>query len=183
MIAISLQEPVLTRPADQPGTQTAHAYAGVDPWPIATRQLEEGGKSCNVCHYPQPFEHPAFDAESIAKPQPRDTSQEVVDVTCASCHLTPDGRIRGPFDVSAITRPRASQSALQFHVINTGAGHSVPTGSNRRAVYLKADVVDDSGGVVATQEWMFAPNFGDRSDDIAFVEEDKAGPEPVAATQ
>jgi len=280
MIANSLQDPVLALPADHPVTQTAHAYAGVDPWPIVARQLEEGGKACNVCHYPQPFEHPAFNVESIPKPQPRDASQEAVGVTCASCHLTPDGKIRGPFDVSAtaphatvqdpgmqtstacalchsmgprvigkqtqtflewrqdfnkpglgpqqcqdchmprterkladtydvplravarhlwtgshstqrlasalhlaITRPRATQPALELHVMNVGAGHSVPTGSNRRAVYLKADVVDGSGAVVATQQWMFAPNFGDRPDDNAFVEDDKAGPEPVAATQ
>jgi hypothetical protein len=280
MIAISLQDPVLALPADHPVTQTAHGFAGVDPWPIAARQLEEGGKSCNVCHYPQPFEHPAFDADSIPKPQPRDASQEAVGVTCASCHLTPDGKIRGPFDVSAtaphatvqdpgmqsstacalchsmgprvvgkqtqtflewredfnkaglgsqqcqdchmprterklaeayevpvrpvarhlwtgshstqrlasalhvaITRPRASQPGLEFHVTNIGAGHSVPTGSNRRAIYLNADVVDDTGAVAATQEWMFAPNFGDRPDDVAFVEDDKKGPEPVAAAQ
>jgi hypothetical protein len=30
---------------------------------------------------------------------------------------------------------------------------------------------------------MFAPNFADRPDDKAFVEADKNGPEPVAATQ
>jgi hypothetical protein len=50
-------------------------------------------------------------------------------------------------------------------------------------MYLQAQVVDDGGTVVASQEWMFAPNFADRPDDQAFVEADKSGPEPVAATQ
>jgi hypothetical protein len=72
---------------------------------------------------------------------------------------------------------------LSFHVINIGAGHSVPTGSNRRAVYLQAEVRDDTGKVVADREWMFAPWYGNRPDDRAFLDEDKTRPDAVAATQ
>lgn len=68
-------------------------------------------------------------------------------------------------------------------MINIGAGHSVPTGSNRRAVYLTAQLLDASGIAVATQEWMFAPWYGDRPDDRAFLEADKTRPDAVAATQ
>ena len=76
-----------------------------------------------------------------------------------------------------IVSEKESTSALNFHVINIGAGHSVPTGSNRRGMYLKADVVDGKGTVVAKQDWMFAPWYGDRPDDKAFLEEDKKRPD------
>jgi len=83
----------------------------------------------------------------------------------------------------AISQVTAGQPQVSVHVINVGAGHSVPTGSNRRAIYLTAEVVDPGNHVVAAREWMFAPWFGNRPDDKAFVEEDKKGPEPVAAPQ
>ncbi len=47
-------------------------------------------------------------------------------------------------------------------VTNIGPAHSVPTDSNRRGVFLKAEVADAKGCVVANQEWMFAPWYGDR---------------------
>jgi hypothetical protein len=56
-----------------------------------------------------------------------------------------------------IVSEKESTSALTFHVINIAAGHSVPTGSNRRAIYLKADIFDGKGTVVAMHDWMFAP--------------------------
>jgi hypothetical protein len=83
----------------------------------------------------------------------------------------------------AIVQTEVGMPQLAFHLTNIGAGHSVPTGSNRRAIYLMAEIVNGKGKVVATKEWMFAPWFGNRPDDKAFVEEDKKGPEPVAATQ
>jgi nitrate/TMAO reductase-like tetraheme cytochrome c subunit len=83
----------------------------------------------------------------------------------------------------AIVQEEEGKSQLAFYVTNVGAGHSVPTGSNRRAIYLIAEVVGSKKHVVASKEWMFAPWFGNRPDDKAFVEEDKKGPEPVAATQ
>jgi nitrate/TMAO reductase-like tetraheme cytochrome c subunit len=83
----------------------------------------------------------------------------------------------------AIVQTEVGMPQLAFHLTNIGAGHSVPTGSNRRAIYLMAEIVNGKGKVVATKEWMFAPRFGNRPDDKAFVEEDKKGPEPVAATQ
>ena len=75
------------------------------------------------------------------------------------------------------------RSTLHIHVLNIGAGHSVPTGSNRRAVYLKAEVTDSAGQEVASQAWMFAPWYGDRPDDRAFVAEDAQRPDAVAAIQ
>ena len=81
-----------------------------------------------------------------------------------------------------IVAEREGSSTLKIHVINIGAAHSVPTGSNRRAIYLKADVVDGAGAVVTRQEWMLAPWYGDRPDDKAFLEEDKKRPDAISAS-
>lgn len=82
-----------------------------------------------------------------------------------------------------ITRADASASSFNLHVTNVGAGHSVPTGSNRRAVYLRADAVDAKGKIVARKEWMFAPWMLARPDDRKHVEEDLKGPDPLATSQ
>ena len=256
---------------------TAHAAAGTDPWPIEASKVEEHGKKCNICHYPQALDYPDPAAAKITPPKPRADNQEA-GITCASCHITADGKIRGPYGVNAphatikderiqtsvacaychsngervvgkqtqtflewredyykaglgtqqcqdchmpkttrklaenfdvpervvarhlwtgghslqrtasalnltIVQPNAGEPQLALHVTNIGAGHSVPTGSNRRAIYLVAEVIDAEKRVLASREWMFAPWFGNRPDDKAFVEEDKKGPEPVAAPQ
>jgi hypothetical protein len=257
---------------------TLHAIAGKEPFPIHARMAEEEARSCNVCHFPQPFDIPDMNAEQIAKPKARPKGQEVGGLTCASCHLTPDSKIRGPYDVAAphatVRDPNIQTSAmcanchalgkrvsgkqtqtffewredfakpglgrqhcqdchmlkterkvaedfdvpvravarhlwtgghspqrvrtalsmvlvqaepgnpkLDVHVINVGAGHSVPTGSNRRAVYLRTEVLGAQNAVVARSEWMFAPWYGDRPDDRKFLEEDKARPDAIAARQ
>lgn len=266
-----------TLPEGSLDSATAHAVAGVDPWPLEAMQVEEHGRKCDVCHYPQPLDYPDKDASRIEKPKPRPVDQER-GITCASCHLTSDGKIRGPYDLVAPhatvkderigtsvacafchadgqrivgkqtqtflewrddfnkrglgsqqcqdchmprtvrrlaedfdvpERPVArhlwtgghsfqrtgsalslaialsdeDQAKVAFHVTNVGAGHSVPTGSNRRAVYLTAEVVDQNRKVVASKEWMFAPWFASRPDDRAFLDDDRNGPEPIAATQ
>ncbi len=257
---------------------TLHALAGTDPFPMHARTIEEGGRSCNVCHFPQPFAIPDINKAEIAKPKGRPKEQEAGGLTCASCHLTPDGKIRGPYDVKAphetVKDPRIRTAAmcaschsegtrvvgkqtqtflewredfnkpglgrqhcqdchmfrtqrkiaedfdvpvravarhlwtgghspqrvrtalsmvivqadggkprLDLHVINVGAGHSVPTGSNRRAVYLRTEVLGRNNAVVASEEWMFAPWFQDRPDDRKYLEEDKKAPDPIAAAQ
>lgn len=167
------QEPLLQLPADHPVSGTAHGYAGIDPWPIRARELEEDGKSRNVCHYPQAFDLPA-------------STRSMCPTRAVASHLWTGShspqRLAGALHLD-IVAPRSRQPAFEFHVRNIGAGHSVPTGSNRRAVYLVVDVLDQSGRSVANSQWMFAPNFADRPDDKVFVEADKSGPEPVAATQ
>ena len=82
-----------------------------------------------------------------------------------------------------IAQGEAGRAKLDLHVINIGAGHSVPTGSNRRAVYLRAEALGRNGKTVATKEWMFAPWYGNRPDDRAYLEEDKKRPDAVAAMQ
>jgi len=274
----SRQDRLLTLPANVSAGATAHSVAGLETFPVHARDIEEEGRSCNVCHFPEAFEIPDLENLDVAKPTPRPKSQEASGLTCASCHLTPDGKIRGPYDVNAphqtvqdpkmqtsamcaychamgkrvagkqtqtflewredfnkpglgrqncqdchmprtvrksseafdvparavarhlwtgghsmqrlktalnlvIVQPENERPTLEFHVINIGAGHSVPTGSNRRAVYLKADVVDSRDRIVASREWMFAPWYGNRPDDRAFLEEDKKRPDAVAALQ
>jgi hypothetical protein len=66
---------------------------------------------------------------------------------------------------------------------NIGAAHSVPTGSNRRAIFLKAEIVDSKNSVMSTQQWMFAPWYGDRPDDKAFLEEDRQRPDAASVVQ
>src|SRR5437867_2472406 len=46
-------------------------------------------------------EIPSPESPEISKPTPRPKEQEASGLTCASCHLTPDGRIRGPYRVDA----------------------------------------------------------------------------------
>jgi len=278
MVYASRDEKRLRLPSGVPSSTTAHSAAGVDPFPVHARDVEEGGRSCNVCHYPQAFEIPPIESAEISKPAPRPKEQEASGLTCASCHLTPEGKIRGPYEVNAPhatvvesamqtsaicaychslgsrvvgkqtqtflewredfskpglgrqhcqdchmprtlrstaeygdtpvravarhlwtgghsaqrlgaalslvpVQPENDRPRLELHVINIGAGHSVPTGSNRRAVFLDAQVLDAAGRKVASQEWMFAPWYGSRPDDRAFLEEDKKRPDALSATQ
>ncbi len=282
MVNQSIGESLLTLPPGFSPNATAHHLAGVDPWPIRAREVENGGAACNVCHFPEPLQIPDINVPTVSDPPSRQFLQET-GITCAGCHLTPAGRIRGPdavvaphetvvdpairtsamcaychskgprvigkqtqtfyewrddfynaglgqqqcqdchmpatvrklaegFDVPArLSRrhlwtgdhsasrraaglalsivqvktypPPADRGQIEFHVVNTGAGHSVPTGSNRRAIYLDAELVDSSNTVVASREWMFAPWYGNRPDDRVFLEADKALPDAIAATQ
>lgn len=278
MVLQSLKEKRLEMPGTVASGATAHAAAGVDPFPIHARDAEEQSKSCNVCHYPQPYAIPPIDSAEIVKPVARPKEQEAGGLTCASCHLTPDGKVRGPYSVDAphstvadtnmqsaamcaychamgkrvigkqtqtflewredfnkpglgrqqcqdchmprtvrktaedfdvplravarhlwtgghsaqrlgsalslvVLQQDKDQSKVEFHVINIGAGHSVPTGSNRRGLYLRAEAVATGGRVLAKQEWLFAPFYGNRPDDRKFLEEDKNRPDAKAAMQ
>src|SRR5215470_523609 len=58
MVLKSLDESPFSLPAEMPATATAHQAAGVDPWPIRAREYENGGQSCNVCHFPEAFNLP-----------------------------------------------------------------------------------------------------------------------------
>lgn len=80
-------------------------------------------------------------------------------------------------------QPASGHAKMEFHVINVGAGHSVPTGSNRRGLYLRVEAKDSSGKIQARNEWLFAPWYGNRPDDRKFLEEDKKREDAVAAMQ
>jgi len=289
IILKSLSDPLLSIPGPFFDTASAHHLAGVDPWPISARDLENGGAHCNTCHYPEPFNLPDLLLDQVIhEPTPRPVDEQDVGMTCASCHLTPDGKIRGKYDPSELlaphenvrdsnfptsvmcafchskgprvvgkqtqtyyewrddyfaaglgqkqcedchmpqevrvlaedwgTPPRAvgqhiwpgSHSAtfirqgltlslqkvpntsgtfgaaIQVHVHNVGAGHSVPSGSNRRGIWMDAAVIDGNGNTIAANEWLFAPWFSNRPDDRTFITEDQTLPFPdpqVAQTQ
>lgn len=258
------------------GSATGHALAGSGPFPLHAREVEADGKSCNVCHYPEPFIIPDINSLEIAPPKARSAEKEQGGLTCASCHLTPGGKIRGRYGVKAphatiqepaiqtstmcaychsmgekvsgrqtqtfyewrddffrtgmgrqqcqdchmpgtirklsetsdtpervsarhlwtggrstqriqsalnmvVVQPEGGKSRLAFHLINIGAGHSVPTGSNRRAIYLDVEIVNSKGKKVAANNWMFAPWYGSRPDDRKFLEEDKKRLDTAAA--
>lgn len=61
----------LRTPANVSATATAHAFAGVEPYPIHAREAEEEGKSCNVCHFPEPFAIPDMSIAEMTKPKAR----------------------------------------------------------------------------------------------------------------
>lgn len=267
---------LLSLPKGISRSATAHSISMKDPFHLEAVRVEEG-KPCNVCHFPDPLVYPEATSEKIEQPTPRAANRER-GITCASCHLTADGKIRGPYALDApheivadermqtsvacakchadgprvigkqtqtylewredfnkpglgrqqcqdchmpkvvrklaedfpvpertvarhlwtgghslqrvgsalnlhITQPNAALSRFAFQITNVGAGHSVPTGSNRRAVYLKAEVLNAKAKVVASKEWMFAPWFTDRPDDKAFLEEDRKGHDVIATTQ
>src|SRR5512133_987916 len=82
---------VLELPAGTSVAASTHAVSGTDPWPVHAREAEEEGKKCNVCHFPQPFAIPERTALEAVKPAPRQEAQGE-GITCASCHLTPEGK-------------------------------------------------------------------------------------------
>jgi hypothetical protein len=278
IILKSDKDRLLNLPSTISGTATAHAFSGVDPFPIHARNAEEEGESCNACHFPDAFVIPDISTSEIAKPKSRTKEKETGGLTCACCHLTPDGKIRGAYEVQAphktsvepniqtsamcaychslgervigkqtqtflewrddfnkpglgrqhcqechmprtirkaaeetgiqeravarhlwmggrsrqrlesslgiiTVQPEAGLSGLEFHLINIGAGHSVPSGSNRRAIYLIAEIIEKSGRKIASNDWMLAPWFANRPDDKKFVEEDNTLPSSVASIQ
>lgn len=276
MVLKSMDETPMLLPPDTPRTTTAHHAAGVDPWPIRAREAENGGKSCNTCHFPEAFDLPDINTPVMTEPVPRSVSRESVGVTCASCHMRPDGKIRGSYGTRAphetvadpnmrtsaacaychskgprvvgkqtqtfyewrddfanarlgtqqcqdchmprttrslaeiydvptrvvgrhlwtgdhstqrtgqglsVTLQQIAGTDLVLHVVNIAAGHSVPTGSNRRAIYLIGELLDASGAVAASTEWMFAPWYGNRPDDKSYLDQDKSLPDAIAAMQ
>jgi hypothetical protein len=278
MVYRAADDKLLALPPNISNSRSAHAFAGMDPFPIHAREAERSGEACNVCHFPKLFQIPEVDTPETGRPEPRPAQQRMQGVTCAGCHLTPEGKIRGIHEVKAphetvvdqkiqtsgicaychslgkrvpgkqtqtfyewredfyrpalgrqycqdchmlrtprktaedydvpvravarhlwtgghsaqqlsgaatvvIVQPKEGQPGLQFYVINTGAGHSVPTGSIRRGLWLIAEVSDESGKSVKTGEWLFAPWYGDRPDDYKFLEEDKNLPDALPAMQ
>ena len=82
-----------------------------------------------------------------------------------------------------IVQPEEGNHRVNFHVVNIGAGHSIPTGAAERAVFLRVEVLDSKGDSKARREWMFAPSYSNRPDDKAFLEQDKKLPKGAAAAR
>jgi hypothetical protein len=86
-------------PANVSDTATGSAFAGLEPFPLYAREAEEGEKLCAARHIPEPFNIPGINVPMMVKPKVRPKGKEVGGITCVSCHLTPDGKIRGPYKV------------------------------------------------------------------------------------
>jgi len=278
MVTGPATEERLLMPGNASAGASAHATAGLDPFPLHARDIEEEGRSCDVCHFTKAFAIPPMDSPEVGKPVGRPKEQESGGLSCSSCHLTPEGKIRTPHQVDAphetvlepaiqtsamcaychsvgkrlegrqtqtflewredfnkaglgkqqcqdchmprttrkvaedfdvplrpvarhlwtgghssqrlgmalsltLVQPEANSKKVEFHLINIGAGHSVPTGSNRRAMYLRAEAVTADGKVLSKQEWLFAPFYGKRPDDRKFLEEDKKLPDAKSQIQ
>ncbi len=131
-----------------------------------------GKLHCQDCHMPRTLRKTAETFDVPIRPVARHlwtgghSSQRVMNAATA-----------------VIVQPVAGESRFEFHVANVGAGHSIPSGSNRRALYLIAEIQDQQERIVASREWLFAPWYGNRPDDRAFVEADRLRPDSIAATQ
>jgi hypothetical protein len=131
-----------------------------------------GKQHCQDCHMPRTLRKTAETFDVPVRPVAR--------------HLWAGGHSTQRVQNAAtavIVQPSAGQPRFEFHIINVGAGHSIPSGSNRRGLYLVAEVEDQEERIVASREWLFAPWYGDRSDDRGFVEEDRRRPDSFAAIQ
>jgi hypothetical protein len=131
-----------------------------------------GKQQCQDCHMPRTLRKTAEDAGAPVRAVAR--------------HLWTgghSGQRLGSALSMVLVQPTKGSAGVELHVINVGAGHSVPTGSNRRGIWLKARLLDRKGKTVAEREWLFAPWYGPRPDDRAFLAEDQGRKDKVAATQ
>jgi hypothetical protein len=131
-----------------------------------------GTQHCQGCHMPRTSRKTAEDFD--------------VPIRAVARHLWTGGhspqRVRSALSLVTV-QPDEGKSSVELHVINIGAGHSVPSGSNRRGMYLITDVLNAQGKTVASREWLFAPHYANRPDDKAFLEQDKSLPDAVSAIQ
>ncbi|GFO55366.1 hypothetical protein GMSM_23730 [Geomonas sp. Red276] len=129
-----------------------------------------GKQQCQDCHMPRTLRKTAEDFD--------------VPPRAVARHLWTGAHSRqrhlGSLSLTVI-QPDAAKRLLNFEVANVGAAHSIPTGEPSRAVFLRVEVLDKKGAGKARKEWMFAPSYGDRPDDKAFVEEDKKHSNDAAA--
>lgn len=131
-----------------------------------------GRQHCQDCHMPRTLRKTAEAYDVPVRPVARHlwtgghSSQRVMNAATA-----------------VIVQPAAGESRFEFHVINVGAGHSIPSGSNRRGLYLIAEAEDPHGRIVASREWLFATWYGDRPDDRALLAEDQDRPKSLSAIQ
>lgn len=117
-----------------------------------------GRQNCQDCHMPHTVRRLTADASLPER--------------VSSRHLWTGGRsVQRLLNAlsQVIVQPAEGKGLFRFHVINIGAGHSVPTGSHRRAVYLQVEAVNGKGKSVASRQWMFAPWYGSQPDDPALT--------------
>jgi len=177
---------VVSDPALQTSAMCAHCHTDdhtdrrvVGKWLQTFNEWQEdfakpglGKQQCQDCHMPRTIRKVAEGFDS----KPRAVARHLwTGANSRQRHL-------GSLTLSII-QPVAGKSDLAFNVTNIGAGHSVPTTAEPRAVFLLAEIADKKGFNKARKVWMFALNHSDRPDDKAFLEEDKKLPVGEAAAQ
>jgi hypothetical protein len=128
-----------------------------------------GSQQCQDCHMPRTIRKTAEGYDAPERTVAR--------------HLWTGGHsLTQVADAISLIVVQAEKGKPQFelHVANLRAGHSLPTGSAKRALRLQVKALNASGKVVAEQEWLFAPSFSARPDDKAFLEADMDLPEATA---
>lgn len=106
-------------PARVSSSASAHATSGEHIKGVG----DEKKGYCSSCHSPKPF---AIDKmESVEKVKPADGIPGNGGITCAGCHLTPEGAIRGTRKVDAahktVADPGLKTSALCAHCHGAGS--------------------------------------------------------------
>jgi nitrate/TMAO reductase-like tetraheme cytochrome c subunit len=103
----------ISLPARVSSSATAHASAWFDTKDVGSEKLGY----CNGCHFPEAFNLSGMDSSGKVKPNTGMTSKG--GLTCAACHLTPEGNIRGTHVTHAphrtIVEPAQQSSALCGH--------------------------------------------------------------------
>jgi hypothetical protein len=86
---------------------TLHAFAWVDPFYREELEGRRRPQACHACHIPQPVHLTGLGE----KPVPREDDLHL-GVTCASCHLGPDGTMLGPRGTPTDAHPTAQAQSF-----------------------------------------------------------------------
>jgi nitrate/TMAO reductase-like tetraheme cytochrome c subunit len=102
----------ISMPAKVSSSGTAHASALCE-----TVGSDNNNFHCNSCHFPDPFN--LTDRGANPQVQPKTAAAANGGLTCASCHLTPQGYIRATHSTNAphktVTEPEMQSSTLCGH--------------------------------------------------------------------
>lgn len=97
-IAVSSQEDH-SKPPVAPASASTTRKAMSPEIPSHGPEAESLGLACGSCHAPEPFAMPEMDLADAVRPKGKKEADGKM--TCATCHLTPEGKIRGPYNLRA----------------------------------------------------------------------------------
>lgn len=88
-----------TKPPAPPVTTSATKIAAPDDTPSHAAEATSLGLACGSCHSPEAFALPEMDLPEGSRP--KGGKEATGKMTCATCHLTPEGKVRGPYNLRA----------------------------------------------------------------------------------
>lgn len=97
-------------PAKASSSATAHATALAE-----SRGQDKKDFYCDSCHFPDPFNITGKGADGKLKPKTASAANG--GLTCASCHLTPEGNIRAAHATSGAPHKTVVEPALQSSIM------------------------------------------------------------------